>query len=193
MPRAIEMSWIAWVPLWGRRALRWVAGQSTGTPQLYHCPRHLGFLSTESRRCHESRAACTQGSWASKGKCEFEAGKCSQDPQCSQTHWDQSLTDFIIQSSAEPCRRRKEPLADPEAWNTSTAGVFSLPTASAWSQSNIVLNHNLWLFFIAIKKIGKKLSGTICWSCLSLNTVKWFIIRKNSVLYSLCSGYTETH
>lgn len=170
--------------LWGRWALRWAAGQSTSTPRLHRCPLTWVFFRQKAGGVRWT--VCNPGSAASRGKCESEAGKCSQHPQCSQTHWDQSLTAFIIPPSAEPCRCRKEPLTDPGAWNMSTAGGFSLPTASAWSQSNIALTHNLRLFFIAIKKMGKKLSGTICWSSLSLNTVKWFIIRKCSVLYSLC-------
>lgn len=37
----------------------------------------------------------------------------------------------------------------------STAGGFSLPTASALSQSNIALTRNLWLLFVEIKKLER--------------------------------------
>lgn len=117
------------------------------TPSLPWC---LSFCPVEIRGyqtdCVHPRPS------ASKRKCVAVAGKWSQHPQFRQTHPDQSWTDFIIPSLAEPSGCRKEALTDPGAWNTSTVGGFSLPTASAWSQSSIVLTHNLWPFFLAINK-----------------------------------------
>lgn len=121
MPRAIEMSLIAWVSLSVRPVSS--AVQSTCTWWLYHCPLTWVFL--QSKAGGVGWMVCTWGSPASKGECEPEAEKSSRDPQCSLTHWVWSLTNIIMASLIEPYRCRKELLADLGAWDMSTARGFS--------------------------------------------------------------------
>lgn len=107
LPRAIQMSQVACVPLcWDQQALGWAAGQSTAHHSSI-IAFHPGFLLIESRCQVDSALEAHQHPRENVNlKWEVLLGL----PESSQTHWDQCLVGFIIPSSAETCKCRKEPL-----------------------------------------------------------------------------------